>query len=72
MADVRKDERFNPAVDEQTGYTTRSILCMPISIRGAVIGVMQMVNKKSDGGVFTKVSDDFMRNLKKLNLKKIV
>ena len=45
MADVRKDERFNPAVDEQTGYTTRSILCMPISIRGAVIGVMQMVNK---------------------------
>ena len=42
------------AVDEQTGYETRTILCMPITIRGQVIGVVEMVNKKE--GVFTKVS----------------
>ena len=50
-----EDERFNPAIDEQTGYKTRSILCMPIHIRGTVIGVIQMINKKSGDGIFTRV-----------------
>lgn len=47
------DPRFNRAIDEQTGYTTKSILCMPICIRGLVIGVVQMVNKIN--GFFTRV-----------------
>ena len=29
-----EDERFNPEVDQRTGYKTKSILCMPIFIRG--------------------------------------
>ena len=29
----------------KTGYRTRTILCMPILSEGAVIGVVQMVNK---------------------------
>ena len=49
-----KDPRFNATIDEQTGYKTRSILCMPICIRGQVIGVVQMINKI--GGNFTTVS----------------
>lgn len=53
VADAYADERFNRAIDEQTGYTTRSILCMPICIRGQVIGVVQMINKID--GFFTKV-----------------
>ena len=48
------DPRFNPTIDEQTGYTTHSILCMPICIRGLVIGVVQMINK-SDGGFTTVI-----------------
>ena len=28
--DCYEDERFNRTVDEQTGYRTRTILCMPI------------------------------------------
>ena len=52
--DAYKDPRFNATIDEQTGYTTRSILCMPICIRGQVIGVVQMINKI--GGTFTSVS----------------
>ena len=47
-----KDPRFNKAIDEQTGYTTKTILCMPITIRGQVIGVVEMVNKAT--GVFTR------------------
>ncbi|XP_065061880.1 probable 3',5'-cyclic phosphodiesterase pde-5 isoform X2 [Rhopilema esculentum] len=45
------DARFNRDVDIQTGYTTRTLLCMPIFIRGNIIGVVQMVNKRN--GVFT-------------------
>ncbi|CAI4227333.1 unnamed protein product [Auanema sp. JU1783] len=50
------DQRFNKDVDSKTGYTTRTILCMPIFIRGIVIGVVQMVNKQS--GNFTKDDED--------------
>ena len=37
-------------------FLPRSILCMPITIRGNVIGVVQMINKKSGEGMFTRVS----------------
>ena len=53
VRDAYNDPRFNRAIDEQTGYSTKSILCMPICIRGLVIGVVQMVNKLN--GFFTKV-----------------
>ena len=36
VADVADDTRFNVKIDQQTGYTTKSILCMPIIIQ--VIG----------------------------------
>ena len=36
-----------------TGYTTRSILCMPIVSKGQIIGVVQMLNKKTEGIGFT-------------------
>jgi len=46
------DLRFNPAVDRQTGFFTRSILCVPITNKdNKVIGVSQMLNKR--GGIFT-------------------
>lgn len=53
IRDAYCDPRFNDTVDKLTGYHTKTILCMPIFIRGGVIGVVQMVNKHS--GVFTKV-----------------
>jgi adenylate cyclase len=47
------DLRFNPSVDRQTGYFTRSILCVPvINQHGKTIGVTQMLNKR--GGPFTQ------------------
>lgn len=40
------DMRFNPAFDKQTGYFTRSILCVPvINKSGKIIGVTQALNK---------------------------
>lgn len=47
------DLRFNPAFDKQTGYFTRSILCVPVTNKdGKVIGVTQVLNKQ--GGPFTE------------------
>lgn len=46
------DLRFNPAFDKQTGYFTRSMLCVPVvNKNGKVIGVTQVLNKR--GGPFT-------------------
>ncbi|XP_023930195.1 cAMP and cAMP-inhibited cGMP 3',5'-cyclic phosphodiesterase 10A-like [Lingula anatina] len=47
IADVYADPRFNREIDRQTGYTTHNMLAMPIISKGAVIGVVQMVNKRN-------------------------
>ncbi|GIY88255.1 probable 3',5'-cyclic phosphodiesterase pde-5 [Caerostris extrusa] len=56
IPDAYNDSRFNRTVDQRTGYNTRNLLCMPIFIRGSVIGVVQMVNKTS--GSFTKKDEE--------------
>ncbi|XP_025109858.1 probable 3',5'-cyclic phosphodiesterase pde-5 isoform X2 [Pomacea canaliculata] len=56
IKDAYSDNRFNRDVDLQTGYRTQTILCMPIYIRGSIIGVVQMVNKLS--GSFTRNDEE--------------
>ena len=52
-ADAYKSRYFNPEVDRQTGYVTRSILCAPIrTVKGELIGVAQVLNKKD--GAFSR------------------
>ena len=54
------DLRFNPAFDRQTGYFTRSILCVPIFNKaGETIGVTQALNKR--GGPFTAEDESRLR-----------
>ncbi|BFZ16609.1 hypothetical protein BsWGS_19648 [Bradybaena similaris] len=55
IKDAYKDSRFNPEIDNMTGYRTKTILCMPILIRGRVIGVVEMVNKTN--GCFTSADE---------------
>ena len=51
--DAYADERFNNKIDEQTGYVTKNIVCAPVrTVRGDIIGVVQILNKKK--GRFTK------------------
>ena len=51
--DPYSDDRFNRSIDEQTGFTTRNILCVPIrTAKGEIIGVAQTLNKRS--GNFTR------------------
>jgi len=50
--DAYADPRFNRTIDEQTGFITRSILCVPIrTAKGDMIGVAQVLNKEK--GSFT-------------------
>ena len=67
IEDAYSDPRFNRTVDQLTGYHTHSILCMPIFIRGSVIGVVQMVNKHS--GRFTKVSYHQYSSLRSMSIE---
>ncbi len=51
ISDPYSDSRFNQDIDRQTGFRTRSILCVPIlHKRGTRIGVAQILNKR--GGAF--------------------
>ncbi len=44
IPDVNQDPRFAGRVDTQTGFVTRSIIALPLLIRGEVIGVFEVVN----------------------------
>lgn len=48
LADAYDHPLFNRETDLHTGYRTRSLLCVPIvNVHSAVIGVTQVMNKKS-------------------------
>ena len=62
IEDVYQHQLFNQAVDKQTGYRTKSMICMPILNREAVIiGVVQVINKKT--GVFAHRDLDLLKSL---------
>jgi Nif-specific regulatory protein len=47
LEDVTDDEHFFPGIDEVTGYTTRSMLAVPVSdASGATRGVLQVLNRR--------------------------
>ncbi|MES2298427.1 MAG: GAF domain-containing protein [Pseudomonadota bacterium] len=53
ISDAYSDERFNRSIDEQTGFVTRNIMCVPIrTVKGEIIGVSQTLNKRR--GKFTR------------------
>ena len=59
ITDAYNDPRFNPDVDKATGYTTKTILCMPIKNNNQeIIGAFQVLNKVN--GVFTKSDEDLL------------
>jgi serine phosphatase RsbU (regulator of sigma subunit) len=62
IADAYKDPRFNPSIDQITGYRTKSVICAPVINRdGKIIGITQAVNKKE--GVFDKEDEDLLMAL---------
>jgi diguanylate cyclase (GGDEF)-like protein len=48
VSDVRKDKRFARTIDTKTQFKTKSIMCVPIKSKGRVLGVLEVINKKSN------------------------
>jgi adenylate cyclase len=58
VPDVRQDNRFNKNIDLVTGFTTRSILCVPVFSQKKSYGVLEVLNRKS--GLFSPQDQEFM------------
>ncbi len=50
VPDVAKDKRFYRKVDEETDFVTKSILAVPLVVKGRVVGVAESLNKKGTSG----------------------
>ena len=51
--DVRSDPRWFAEIDKKSGFVTRSILAVPMTVKGRLIGVIEAINKR--GGDFTEM-----------------
>ena len=52
VRDVASDPSFDGSVDTKTGFTTRSILCAPLSVKAERIGAIELINKHGGDGLF--------------------
>lgn len=51
---VAKDRHFSQDLDHSLGHKTKSVLCVPISIRGSMVGVLELINKKGNSSYVEK------------------
>ncbi len=59
IKDAYSDARFNKEIDNETGYTTKTILCMPIwNMKHEIVGVFQVLNKVN--GTFSKEDEEVL------------
>lgn len=50
IRDAKNDPRWHRGVDEKVDFETHSILGVPLKVRDQVIGVLEVVNKKTEEG----------------------
>jgi HD-GYP domain-containing protein (c-di-GMP phosphodiesterase class II) len=56
--------RFDPASDERSGYSTRSVLAVPmLNLYKEVQGVVQLINKKQNPSARLQTPEDFDREV---------
>ncbi|MBI4696666.1 MAG: SpoIIE family protein phosphatase [Gammaproteobacteria bacterium] len=54
VRDVAQSPSFAAVVDRDTGFVTRSVLCVPLTVRGRCIGALELMNKRGGDGLFGK------------------
>jgi Nif-specific regulatory protein len=50
IPEVSRDPRWQPRISASIGFDTRSIACAPLKAEGAILGVLEIIDK-ADGGV---------------------
>ncbi|MGR3177177.1 MAG: sigma 54-interacting transcriptional regulator [Candidatus Anammoxibacter sp.] len=55
--DAYNDKRFYEKYDEIPGFTTKTMLCIPLKIKEGILGVAQVINKRN-GEIFQKNDKD--------------
>ena len=48
VPDVNVDQRFYGAIDQASGFQTKSIICVPMQADGHTIGVIELMNMRPD------------------------
>jgi NtrC-family two-component system sensor histidine kinase KinB len=61
VQDAYNDARFYAQVDQKTGVRTQSILCIPIVLKGRVVGVIEALNP--DNGPFDQQAIELLSSL---------
>lgn len=67
IPDAYEDPRFNQEIDQTTGYTTRSIMAVPVKKRmntggeNSVLAVIEMINKMEFDGQVGKFDEEDVR-----------
>lgn len=62
IQDCQADPRWAGRVDKKTGFRTRTMVCVPLSLEGLVFGCIQLINK-TDGVAFDEKDLSFAQRL---------
>ena len=67
VRDTRESNSFFNAIDAQTGFITRSILCTPLIVQGQTLGAIEFINKipapDNPDGLFDEVDASLLKIL---------
>ena len=61
--DTASDTRFFPGVDRTTGFSSRQILCVPLTVKSRKLGAVEVLNKRAvngDGAPAFTAEDQFL------------
>ncbi len=62
VQDVSKEKRFSYKFDKLTGFKTKSLICVPLTLRDKSIGAIQVLNKK-DQEPFSKADLEILTSM---------
>jgi GAF domain-containing protein/multidrug resistance efflux pump len=63
VREVREDRRFLHQLDELSGFETQSVIAVPLVCRGEVLGGIEVINERSEDGVFEEEHRLFLEAL---------
>jgi len=63
VREVREDGRFLHQLDELSGFETQSVIAVPLVCRGEVLGGIEVINERSEDGIFEEEHRLFLEAL---------